>query len=111
MPHRLQLGENPALELKAVTNDRRASVLIPFAGRGPEKLLNLGLQGLGNQPLRTVAKYQAQKTLHLYWLASFNYRILPHGWRDHLWVLPKRLQWSHSGRARRLLQLITYRFG
>jgi hypothetical protein len=89
--HRPQPREHFALGLKAVANHGRASVLEALASKAPEKLLELGLHGLGNEALRTVTKHRAQEILCLRWPAKFNYRILLHGWRDSLCGLLKTI--------------------
>src|SRR5208282_3593675 len=84
-PHtyRPQPRQYLAPRLPAVAHHRHAPLVIAALGELLEMLVKLGLQRLGNQPLRAFTQHRAQQILPL-WLAQSNYRILLHGWRDSL---------------------------
>ncbi|HWQ39842.1 MAG TPA: hypothetical protein VNM24_14770, partial [Burkholderiales bacterium] len=67
------------------TAARPSSVLL--AGIACEKLLELNLHGLRNEPLCALPKHRRQKIPSLLWPAKFNYRILSHGGVTPCWLL------------------------
>ncbi len=105
--HRPQPGENLALGLKAVANNRPTAVHGALPGVARQKVLELRPHRLRNEVPGAFAKHRAQEILLLLWPAKLNYRILLHRWRDSLkWVAETRSRQSHSSRSRRLPQLI-----